>query len=399
VADLPPPLPLERATLVGSAGKWLSLFGALIAAGQAGTAWLHGYWQAEAEKQKSAQELALAELKDRSELAQQYLKVILDKDTKPADRALLLTALGEIKDHPLQKWAQEQYQQYQKDLKRELDASREVSEAEQQRDSAEKEVAITTAGIEEDNAKLELVKDDPEQRQKLQDDRRAKSAQLAQQKAKLSITVVKTEETKQIINRSERGLPIPAAANVAEEITSISSKVTVALLESVFPESARKNIEVNAPYLPAALQEFKISDKRVAAAIIATIAVETPNFEPLAESAEYAKIYEGKSGMGNINPGDGVRYRGRGYLQITGRANYQKMSERLGLGSRLLDSPDDANSPEVASRILVAYFADRPGLSAALASGDRAAARRYVSGGTQGLPKFTEVYDKVLAQL
>jgi predicted chitinase len=215
---------------------------------------------------------------------------------------------------------------------------------------------------------------------------------LAQQKAKHSITVVKTEETKLIINRSERGLPIPAAANVAEEITSISSKVTVALLESVFPESARKNIEVNAPYLPAALQEFKISDKRVAAAIIATIAVETPNFEPLAESAEYAKIYEGKSGIGNINPGDGVRYRGRGYLQITGRANYQKMSERLGLGSRLLDSPDDANSPEVASRILVAYFADRPGLSAVLASGDRAvpgATSRGVRRGCQSSQRCT----------
>ena len=106
----PPPISTERASVVGTAGKWLSLFGVLIATGQAGTAWLHGYWQAEGEKQKAAQELALAELKDKSELAQQYLKVILDKDTKPADRALLLTALGDIEGHPLQKWAQEQYQ-------------------------------------------------------------------------------------------------------------------------------------------------------------------------------------------------------------------------------------------------------------------------------------------------
>ncbi len=388
---------MERATLVGTAGKWLSLFGALIAAGQAGTAWLHGYWQAEEEKQKSAQELALAELKDKSELAQQYLKVILDKDTKPADRALLLTALSEIEGHPLQRWAQEQYEQYQKNLRRELDASKEESDAEQQRDSGEKEVAVMTAAINEDNAKIELAKDDPEQRQRLQDERRAHSARLALLKGSLSIAVVKTEETKTIVSRSEQGLPIPTATNVAEEITAISSKVTVALLESVFPESARKNIEVNAPYLPAALQEFKISDRRLAAAIIATIAVETPNFEPMAESG--GNEYEGRAALGNTNPGDGVRFRGRGYLQITGRLNYQKMSERLGLGSRLVDSPDDANSPEVASRILVAYFADRSKISAALASGDRDAARRYVSGGTQGLERFTEVYDKVFAQL
>jgi peptidoglycan L-alanyl-D-glutamate endopeptidase CwlK len=86
-------------------------------------------------------------------------------------------------------------------------------------------------------------------------------------------------------------------------------------------------------------------------------------------------------------------------LQITGRANYQKMSERLGLGSRLLDSPDDANSQEVASRILVAFFADRPGILASLTSGDPAAAWRHVTGGAQGLRKFLTVYDNVLAQL
>ncbi len=132
VTDAPPPsISAERASVVGTAGKWLSLFGALIAAGQAGTAWLHGYWQADAEKQ-AAQELALAELKDKSELAQQYLKVILDKDTKPADRALLLTALGDIEGHPLQKWAQKQYQQYKSNLDRVLLASKEESDAEQQ---------------------------------------------------------------------------------------------------------------------------------------------------------------------------------------------------------------------------------------------------------------------------
>ena len=126
----PPPISTERASVVGTAGKWLSLFGVLIATGQAGTAWLHGYWQAEGEKQKAAQELALAELKDKSELAQQYLKVILDKDTKPADRALLLTALGDIEGHPLQKWAQERYQQYKSNLDRVLLASKEASDAE-----------------------------------------------------------------------------------------------------------------------------------------------------------------------------------------------------------------------------------------------------------------------------
>src|SRR6478735_6507355 len=112
----------SRGSVVVLVGKWVALFGSIIAAGQAGTTWLQGYWNTEAEKQKSAQELALAQLKERSDLAQQYLKVILDKDTKPADRAVLLTALGEIDGHPLQKWAQEQYGEYQKKLARLLEA-------------------------------------------------------------------------------------------------------------------------------------------------------------------------------------------------------------------------------------------------------------------------------------
>jgi predicted chitinase len=400
VTDLPPTLPAERASLVGTAGKWLSLFGALIAAGQAGTAWLHGYWQAEEEKHKSAQELALAELKDKSELAQQYLKVILDNNTKPADRALLLTALGQIDGHPLQKWAQDQYKQYQTNLNRAMDASKLASDAEQQRDSADKQVAIKSAEIEELNAKIELVKDDPEQRDKLQNDRRERSGELAQLKAKLTIAVVTVEDTKTIVEHSAQGFPLETTTtNIATDITSISSKITAGLLESVFPDSAHKNIELNTPYLQAALQEFKVSNKQLAAAIIATIAVESPNFESVAEAADIGKRYEGRNSLGNTQPGDGVNYRSRGYLGLTGRANYENMSRELGLGSQLLDSPDDANRPEVASRILVAFFVNRPALLRAAMSGDTAAARRFVNGGLQGLPKFNEVYNKVLAQL
>src|SRR5215472_10764708 len=58
------PVPTRAGSLIETAGKWLALIGSVVAAGQAGTAWLRGYWQAEAEKQKSAQELALAQLKD-----------------------------------------------------------------------------------------------------------------------------------------------------------------------------------------------------------------------------------------------------------------------------------------------------------------------------------------------
>jgi peptidoglycan L-alanyl-D-glutamate endopeptidase CwlK len=75
------------------------------------------------------------------------------------------------------------------------------------------------------------------------------------------------------------------------------------------------------------------------------------------------------------------------------------MSQRLGLGSRLVDSPEDANSPEVASRILVAYFVDNPQIAAALGNGNLAGAWRRIEGGPHGFEQFAKTYDQVLAQL
>lgn len=54
--------------------------------------------------------------------------------------------------------------------------------------------------------------------------------------------------------------------------------------------------------------------------------------------------------LGNVLPGDGARYAGRGFVQITGRANYRRLGERLGLP--LEDEPDLALEPDIAARIL-----------------------------------------------
>jgi putative chitinase len=61
--------------------------------------------------------------------------------------------------------------------------------------------------------------------------------------------------------------------------------------------------------------------------------------------------YEGRKDLGNTVLGDGKRYAGRGYVQITGRANYQKAS--LITGKDLVGNPDLALNPEIAGTIIV----------------------------------------------
>lgn len=66
---------------------------------------------------------------------------------------------------------------------------------------------------------------------------------------------------------------------------------------------------------------------------------------------EAQKRYEGRADLGNTKPGDGKKFAGRGYVQITGRTNYQKASSLV--GKDLVANPDLALEPEIAAKIIV----------------------------------------------
>jgi hypothetical protein len=68
--------------------------------------------------------------------------------------------------------------------------------------------------------------------------------------------------------------------------------------------------------------------------------------------AYFNKVYDGR--MGNTSPGDGYKYRGRGFIQITGKDMYNRVGKLI--GEDLLSNPDLANTPEVAAKIIPAFF-------------------------------------------
>jgi predicted chitinase len=375
----------------------------LVALGQSASTWIDGHFHAEMEREKTSRELQLADLKERSALAESYLKLILAKDTPEDGRAILYSALGQLKGHPLQQWAQDRYTAYQRSqtsLKEAFDSQ--AAAAARAKDASSKVLALE-ADIQALNIQITEVMDNPSLRDGLQRQRVQKSESLASAMAERSQAqlVARTEQAlpSAVVGATSGSTARPPLPDPAARIEAITRRVDVALLGPLFPPSAAKNIETNAPFLRAALREFSVSDPRLIAAIIATIVVETPNFGTYAESSELAGArYEGR--IGNTQPGDGVKYRGRGWIGLTGRDNYRRVSEQLGLGTRLVDSPDDAKSPEVASRVLVSWFVERQAaFVGALEREDFATARKLVAGGATQLPRFEAAYRQALQGL
>jgi putative chitinase len=104
-----------------------------------------------------------------------------------------------------------------------------------------------------------------------------------------------------------------------------------------------------------------ITDLRWAAYMLATVKHECANtWRPITERGNKAYFDKYETGtdigkrLGNTQPGDGWKYRGRGYVQITGRANYAKLSKALNLpqDENLVDYPDNALIPAVAYGIM-----------------------------------------------
>jgi putative chitinase len=86
--------------------------------------------------------------------------------------------------------------------------------------------------------------------------------------------------------------------------------------------------------------------------------------------------------LGNVAPGDGFAFRGRGYLQITGRYNYARFGQII--GKPLEDNPDLASDFETALEIAAAYWSARK-INAACDAADIVRVTKLVNGGRQGL--------------
>ncbi len=184
-------------------------------------------------------------------------------------------------------------------------------------------------------------------------------------------------------------------------IPSVLGGVSVEVVSEMFPGAPVSNIERYLPTVLAALIEPKLTEKTMVLMSLATIRAESAGFLPIDEGLHRFNtspqghpfdLYDYRVDLGNSGPPDGARYRGRGFVQLTGQANYRRHGEAIGVPD-LVARPERANDSQIAARLLASFIKARERrIKEALLVDDLAGARRLVNGGNHGLESFCEAY-------
>jgi peptidoglycan L-alanyl-D-glutamate endopeptidase CwlK len=182
----------------------------------------------------------------------------------------------------------------------------------------------------------------------------------------------------------------------------VTDQVTIDLVADMFPFTRLDSLARHLPVVLAALRRFGVVETPMVLMALATIRAETETFEPTEElpsrfntspGGHPFDLYDNRTDLGNSGRPDGERFRGRGFVQLTGRASYAHAGRLIGMGDRLERRPEDANAPATAAAILAAFLAARRlPLKEALLEDDLVRARRLANGGRHGLERFVHAY-------
>lgn len=167
------------------------------------------------------------------------------------------------------------------------------------------------------------------------------------------------------------------------------------IIRTVAPRGKPVIVQAVANAMPQIIAEFDLSSPERQSHFLAQIAHESDGFKTTVEYASGA-AYEGRDGLGNTQPGDGKRFKGRGLIQLTGRTNYAAASHDLGV--------DFVARPEIAGQFphairLAGWYWKKRNINRLADKDDIRAVTRAVNGGLNGLDQRVEYHIAAVAAL
>jgi len=174
-------------------------------------------------------------------------------------------------------------------------------------------------------------------------------------------------------------------------------KMNVGRVSVLFPATKPANIARYLPYVEAALAARGLFDAPMVLGALGTIRAETEGFVPIDEFQSHFNtppgglpfsLYDGR--LGNA-AGEGAKFKGRGFVQLTGHVNYARFGPLIGVD--LVADPAAANAPEIAAALLAGFLDSvATDFRAKVAKKDLLGARKLVNGGSHGIDNFRSVF-------
>lgn len=175
-------------------------------------------------------------------------------------------------------------------------------------------------------------------------------------------------------------------------------------LKQIMPRLPQAKRQLYLPFINKVMEIYEIDTPLRASAFLAQIAHESAELRfmeeiwgPTAQQKKYEPPNSVAKALGNTQKGDGFRYRGRGPIQVTGRANYKKYGDLLGVD--LIRNPDLAATPQYAFST-AGIFWKLNGLNELADVQDFITITKRINGGLNGLAdrqKYYEIAKKALA--
>lgn len=189
-------------------------------------------------------------------------------------------------------------------------------------------------------------------------------------------------------------------------LADATANMTVQLASQMLPGALLNSIKKHLPIILSSLTNHGIGDRTMVLMSVATIRAETAGCVPISEGiSQYNTsskpgghafdLYDNRADLGNRGKPDGAHFKGRGFVQLTGRDNYETYGPKLNPSVDLVKYPELANAAQIAADLLSLFLAKRQlQIKDAILHENYQAARRLVNGGLHGWKEFETSFKK-----